>query len=70
MSVPYTPALATKILRAMPDHRLATVTPTDFRRWPAQRPLPDEIGRELIDAERAMRRQTKRASEPAQGALL
>lgn len=62
MSVPYTPMMASRILRTMPDHRLASITPIDFQRWPAPGRLPTAIGRELIDAERAMRRQSTQSS--------
>lgn len=56
MSVPYTPSYAARILRLMPADRLAKITPADFQRWPAPKPLPSKVGRELINAERAVRR--------------
>jgi hypothetical protein len=53
---------AARILRRTPDDRLGTMTPADFQRWPAERPLPTKIGRELIDAERAARAAGQRSA--------
>lgn len=56
MSVPYTPAFTALLLRKMPDERLATITPEDFQRHTASHILKRAIAVDLIDAERAMRR--------------
>lgn len=56
MTIPYTQAFAATLLRRMTDDQLARVTPERFQTIPLVKVLPWAIGRELIDAERAMRR--------------
>lgn len=56
MSVPYTRDFAAILLRNMTDEQLARVTPLTFQTIPLSKVLPFEIGRDLIDAERAIRR--------------
>jgi hypothetical protein len=53
--IPYEPALITRLLRSMPDARLATVTPTAFQTWPVQYVTPGKLIRELIANEKARR---------------
>lgn len=55
MSAPWTVSMAAKVLAALPVDRLTTITPADFQRWPAPKPLPTKVGRELISAARASR---------------
>jgi hypothetical protein len=53
---PYTPAMITGLLRAMPADRLASILPTAFHAWPVRRIVPGKIIRELIDNEISRRR--------------
>ena len=61
MLVPYTPEFVAALLDGMADDRLAVVEPIDFCRWPAQIPLPHQIGRDLIAQERAKRANVARS---------
>lgn len=55
MSLPYTPALITKLLRAMPADRLATIQPEDFQMWPARSIARADVIAEMIANERMRR---------------
>lgn len=57
MSIPYTPDLAALLLSKMTDEQLDRVTPHSFQPCWAVKPLSADVGRQLIDAERSMRRQ-------------
>jgi len=55
-SEPYTPAMITNLLRAMPDDRLRVAKPYDFQRWPTRKIVPGNVIRELIANEKARRK--------------
>lgn len=57
MAVPYTPDLVAKLLSNMTDDQLDRVTPHAFQPCWAAKVLSADVGKQLIENERAMRRQ-------------
>lgn len=55
MTEPYTAAMISGILRAMPKELFARVRADDFRRWPTRGIVPAKIIDELISNERQRR---------------
>lgn len=56
MSVPYDAPTVARLLRAMPDDRLATVLPVNFQTWPAKITLKADVLTEMIRNEKSRRR--------------